>query len=479
MIDSKNRKGWIDMKPFMDEDFLLQSETAKKLYHDYAEKMPIIDYHCHINPQEIYEDKQFASITEAWLGGDHYKWRVVRANGYDEKYVTGAGSDWEKFEAWANTLPKCIGNPLYHWTHLELKRYFGCGKPLNGGDAREIFDLCNQKLGEKEMSVRGIIKQSNVKLICTTDSPADTLEWHKKLAADKTLEVKVLPAFRPDKTVNIEKPGFVEYVAEMEKACGMKIATLGDMKKALALRLDYFGENGCRVSDHGLDYCVCSPADEKELDRILAKALAGETVTQEEADQYKTGLLLFLGEEYAKRGWVMQIHFGCLRNNNSAMFRKLGPDTGYDAMGNSEGAARLAGFLNCLEERGALPKTILYSLNDADNSIIASVMGCFQKDVAGKMQLGSAWWFNDSKTGMVKQLTDLANGGVLGNFIGMLTDSRSFLSYTRHEYFRRILCNLIGQWVEDGEYPCDMEFLGKMVQDISYNNTVRYFGFEL
>ena len=467
------------MKQFMDEDFLLSNETAKRLYHDYAEKMPIIDYHCHINPQEIYQDKMFSSITEAWLGGDHYKWRVVRANGYDERVVTGEGSDWEKFQAWADTLPKCVGNPLYHWTHLELKRYFDCNTPLNGKNAREIFNLCNEKLSQPQMSVRGIIKQSNVKLICTTDSPADTLEWHEKLAADPTLEVKVLPAFRPDKTVNIEKPGYAEYIREMEAVCGMEIRTTSDLKKALAKRLDYFGEHGCKVSDHGLDYCVCSLASENVLDETMAKVLAGKPITQEEADQYKTGILLFLGREYARRGWVMQIHFGCLRNNNTVQFHQLGPDTGYDAMGNSEGASRLAAFLDCLEQENALPKMILYSLNDADNAIIASIMGCFQKDVAGKLQLGSAWWFNDSKTGMVKQLTDLANGGVLGNFIGMLTDSRSFLSYTRHEYFRRILCNLIGEWVENGEYPCDMEFLGQMVQDISYNNTVRYFGFSL
>lgn len=423
------------MKQFMDKDFLLSTETAKYLYHNHAAKMPIIDYHCHINPQEIYEDKKYDTITEVWLGGDHYKWRAIRSNGVDERYITGDSTDYEKFEKWAETLPRAIGNPLYHWTHLELKKYFDFHEPLSGKNCKAVYEMCNKKLQDPSLSVRGIINQSNVKVICTTDDPTDTLEWHKKLKADSSFKTKVLPAFRPDKAVNIDKAGFVEYIAKLSGVVGYDIKTMADLYKAIGSRIDYFHENGCRASDHGIDYCVYSPASEDQLNRILADALAGRAVSQEDTDRYKTALLLFVGRQYAHHGWVMEIHFGCIRNNNSRMFKKLGPDTGFDAMGNSTGADKLAKFLDCLDSTDELPKTILFSLNPYDNQIIDTLLGCFQStEIPGKLQNGSAWWFNDTKEGMIKQMKDLADLSLLGNFTGMLTDSRSFLSYTRHEY---------------------------------------------
>ncbi len=468
------------MKPFMDEDFLLSNETAKTLYHDYAEKMPIVDYHCHINPAEIAQNKQFANITEVWLGGDHYKWRVVRANGYPEQYVTGnETSDYEKFKAWAATLPKAIGNPLYHWTHLELKRYFGIDTPLNEQTADEIWESCNQKLQMPELSVRGIIDGSNVKVICTTDDPADSLSYHQQIKDDPSCKVKVYPAYRPDKAVNIRKPDFVDYIHTLSKAAGMPIGSFSELCEALKNRLEFFVSMGCKASDHGVDRVVCEPASGEEIERIFEKRLSGELPTQLEADQYQTALLLFLGKEYHRLDVVMQIHYGVARNTNTVMFEKLGPDTGFDTISSDNGSVGLIRFLDALYQNSTLPKTILYSLNPKDNELIASTIGCFQnEDAIGKLQHGSAWWFNDNKLGMEKQLTDLANLSLLGNFVGMLTDSRSFLSYTRHEYFRRILCNLIGTWVENGEYPNDIPALGQMVQDISYNNTMRYFGFE-
>ncbi len=468
------------MKPFMDEDFLLSNETAKTLYHDYAEKMPIVDYHCHINPAEIAQNKQFENITEVWLGGDHYKWRVVRANGYPEKYVTGTEtSDYEKFKAWAATLPKAIGNPLYHWTHLELKRYFGIDTPLNEQTADEIWETCNQKLQTPKLSVRGIIDNSNVKVICTTDDPADSLIYHQQIKDDPSCKVKVYPAYRPDKAVNIRKPDFTDYIQTLSKAAGMPINSFPELCEALKNRLEFFVSMGCKASDHGVDRVVCEPASTEEIERIFQKRLSGEIPTQLEADQYQTALLLFLGKEYHRLDVVMQIHYGVARNTNTVMFEKLGPDTGFDTISPDNGSVGLIRFLDALYQNSTLPKTILYSLNPKDNELIGSAIGCFQnEDAVGKIQHGSAWWFNDNKLGMEKQLTDLANLSLLGNFVGMLTDSRSFLSYTRHEYFRRILCNLIGTWVENGEYPNDIPALGQMVQDISYNNTMRYFGFE-
>ena len=466
------------MKAFMDQDFLLSTDTAKRLYHDYAEKMPIIDYHCHINPQEIAQDRSFDNITQVWLGGDHYKWRQMRSNGVEEAYITGDATDREKFQKWAETLEKAIGNPLYHWSHLELQRYFDCNTPLTGRTAEEIWNLCNEKLHDPALSVRGIIRQSNVRLICTTDDPIDSLEWHKKIAEDKNFDVKVLPAWRPDKAMNLEKPDYPDYISKLEAASGISIHSFADLKEALRSRLAFFDSMGCKVSDHGLNYVMYQPAPEEEIEAIFTKRLSGIMPSPDEELKFKTAFMIFAGREYHRLGWVMQLHYGAKRDNNRKMYQKLGPDTGYDCINTYGPSAQLADFLNALSETDELPKTILYSLNPGDNAAIGTIIGCFQDSGAvGKIQHGSAWWFADNKTGMIEQMTSLANLGLLSNFVGMLTDSRSFLSYTRHEYFRRILCDLIGSWVENGEYPCDFEVLGKIVQDISYNNAARYFGF--
>ena len=466
------------MKPFLDKDFLLSTPTAQKLFHEYAENMPIIDYHCHINPQEIAEDKMFSNITEVWLGGDPYKWRQMRSNGVDEYYITGDASPREKFQKWAETLEKAIGNPLYHWSHLELRRFFGYEGVLNGRTAEEVWNLCNAKLAAKEMSVRGLIKMSNVKLICTTDDPVDNLHWHQVLKADKTFDVKVLPAWRPDKAMNLEKDFYLDYLKQLSEVSGVEIKDFASLKEALKIRMDYFAENGCTVSDHALNFIYFSPASEKTVDAILKKRLAGGTVTEEEQMTFKTAFMQFAAKEYHRRNWVMQLHFGCKRDNNALMYAKLGPDTGFDCIDNYAPAATAADFLNSLVATDELPKTILYSLNPNDNAYIGTLLGCFQDSSAvGKIQQGSAWWFNDHKTGMTEQMTSLANLGLLSNFIGMLTDSRSFLSYTRHEYFRRIMCELIGGWVENGEYPADYVALEEIVKGISYNNCVRYFEF--
>lgn len=468
------------MKSFMDENFLLRTECAQKLYHDYAEGMPILDYHCHINPQEIAEDRQFSNITEVWLGGDHYKWRQMRSNGVDEYYITGDAPAREKFQKWAETLEKLIGNPLYHWSHLELKRYFGYEGHLSGETAEEVWQLCNEKLKTPQMSVRGLIRQSGVTLICTTDDPVDTLEWHEKIKADDSFDVQVLPAWRPDKATNVEAPVFADYVKKLEAVSDISIKTFDDLKKAIINRMDYFNQRGCSVSDHGLDYVMYVPASDAEVESIFQKGLSGASLTFTEIAKYKTAFMLFLAGEYHRLNWVMQLHYGCKRNNNGAMFAKIGPDTGYDCISNYAPADQLADFLNNLVTADKLPKTILYSLNPNDNAVIGTVIGCFQDSSAvGKLQHGSAWWFNDHKAGMTEQMTSLANLGMLSNFVGMLTDSRSFLSYTRHEYFRRILCNLIGGWVENGEYPYDEKALERIVKGICYNNAVAYFGFDL
>lgn len=462
---------------FMNENFLLNTETARRLYFGYAQTMPIIDYHCHIDPREIYEDRRFENITQIWLGGDHYKWRLIRSDGVSEEEITGSADDRLKFQHFAEMLEKAIGNPMYHWTHLELKRYFGYGGVLNGETAETVWRLCNERLKSPEMSVRSIIKSSGVKMIGTTDDPTDTLEWHKKLAEDKSFEVKVLPSFRPDKAVNIDKAGFAEYILRLGAAAGVVIENVSDVKRALSERLDYFCSLGCRATDHGLDYAVYAPASDAEIEEIFAKAISGGDVTRAEAEKYKTAILLHLGREYHKHGIVMQFHYGAQRNTNSRMFERLGPDTGFDCISVRDCGEALTGFLNALETEGRLPKTVLYSLNPQDNELIGSVLGCFQgTETAGKLQHGSAWWFNDTKSGMEAQLRSLANLSLLGNFIGMLTDSRSFLSYTRHEYFRRILCGLIGEWVENGEYPNDEKTLGRLVENICFGNAERYFG---
>ncbi len=468
------------MTPFMDADFLLKTQTAKKLYHEHAARMPIIDYHCHINPQEIWEDKRYQSITEVWLGGDHYKWRVMRACGVAEKYITGDADPAEKFQKWAACMPNLIGNPLYHWTHLELQRYFGITEPLCGDNAMEIYEKCNAILAQPDMSARGIIRKSNVRLICAADDPADDLHWHTLLAADPPAPAVVLPAFRPDNAMRADKPGFPAYVARLEEAVGFPICTAEDMRRALISRIGYFHDHRCRVADHGLDYCFFAEAPEEQLNEIFARAKQGGTITRQEQLAYHTAMLIAVSREYARLDWVSQFHFSCLRNNSARMLAKIGPDTGYDSINDQPNASPLASLLSTLEEEDALPKTILYSLNPADNGAIASLIGAFQTDspIPGRVQQGSAWWFNDNKPGMEAQMTSLMTMGVLGTFNGMLTDSLSFLRYTLHEYFRRILCNLLGQLVEDGEYPNDLKTLGRMVENISYNNTLHYFRFD-
>lgn len=468
------------MKAFMDENFLLSTETAQRLFHSYAETMPVLDYHCHISPEEIATDRRFENITQVWLGGDHYKWRFMRSCGVDEAYITGNASDRDKFFKWAEVLGKAIGNPLYHWSHLELQRYFDYHKPLNQNTASEVWELCNKKLAEKDMSARGLIRKSNVTLICTTDDPIDSLCYHKAIAEDQSFSVQVLPAWRPDRSIAIEKPDFAAYMEQLSSVSHIEINSFPALCKALKVRLDFFDSMGCVVSDHGLDYVMYAPATEQQADMILKKRLSGAALSHEEILQFKTMLLLFLGREYARRGWVMQLHYGVKRNNNTRLFQAIGADTGYDCIGDQAPAGELADFLNALECTNELPKTILYSLSPNDNAAIETIMGCFQNSQAvSKLQHGSAWWFNDHRPGMEAHLRSLASLGNLSGFVGMLTDSRSFLSYTRHEYFRRILCEYIGTLVENGEFADDEQILSDLVKNISYRNAVAYFGFSL
>ena len=457
------------MKPFMDRDFLLSTETARHLFHDYAAEMPIIDYHCHLDPKEIYEDRRFENITQVWLGGDHYKWRLMRSAGVEERFITGDASDREKFRKWAETLTLAIGNPLYHWSHLELRNYFGYEGALTSDTAEEVWQLCNEKL--KTLSARKLISDSRVKALCTTDDPADTLEWHQKIAEDKSFGVKVLPSFRPDKALGIEKPDYLRYLERLGE-----IGSFAQLASALKERLAFFVSLGCRVSDHGLEAVPYAPAAESEVEAIFQKRLAGGIPTAREQKQFKTALLLALGREYHRLGVVMQLHFGVIRDNSHRIFRTLGPDAGVDSIGDQPSVKELAAFLGALDDSGELPKTILYSLNPNDNAALVTVMGAFQTgEAAGKLQHGSAWWFNDHKQGMIDQLTTLAADGYLAGFVGMLTDSRSFLSYARHEYFRRILCELVGSWVENGEFPNDDQALKTIVEGISFRNAERYF----
>lgn len=468
-----------EMKEFMDENFLLHNETAVRLYHEHAKNMPIIDYHCHLNPSEIAENKKYRNITEVWLGGDHYKWRAMRINGVEEKYITGDADDRDKFFKWAETMQHSIGNPLYHWTHLELKRFFGIDQLLSPETADDIWNKCNDLLKQDGFSARELIRRSNVKALCTTDDPADTLEYHDMINKDASFDVKVLPAFRPDKGINIDKAGFTEWIAKLEKASGTSIKNYSDLKGAMLGRLDYFHENGCRISDHALEPPVYIDCSEAEVSAIFEKAMAGKALEADEVKKYKSDLMAFLGTAYNKLGWVMQLHIGCMRNNNSRQFRLLGPDTGYDAIDDTTFAHALSRLLDSIETEGGLPKTILYCLNPRDNEVLSTIAGCFQGGgIPGKIQFGSAWWFNDQLEGMKKQMITLASTGLLSRFVGMLTDSRSFLSYTRHEYFRRILCSILGEWAENGEAPKDMKLLGKMVEDISFNNANNYFGFD-
>ena len=468
------------MKKFMDDNFLLESETAEKLYHKYAKEMPIYDYHCHLSPKEIYEDKKFRNITEAWLGGDHYKWRAMRSNGVEEKYITGDSEDYDKFMVWARTLPKAIGNPLYHWTHLELQRYFGIRETLSEKTAKTIWEKANNLIVNSDFSARNLIKKSNVKVICTTDDPIDNLEYHIKLKEDKDFSVKVLPTFRPDKAVEIKKDDFTSWIKKLSNISTMQINDYFGLKEALKSRIEFFHRVGCRISDHGLIDVPYAEGTEEEVSEIFLKALNNIEITKLEEDKYKTNMLHFFGKEYAKYKWTMQIHFGALRNNNTNMFKKLGADTGFDSINDSNVAYEISRILDSLEKENSLPKTILYTLNPKDNYVLGTMLGNFQGEgIKGKIQFGSGWWFNDNKDGMIEQMKALGNLGLLGNFVGMLTDSRSFLSYTRHEYFRRIMCNLIGQWVEKGEYPYDEELLEELIKGISFNNAKEYFGIEL
>jgi len=468
------------MKPFMDDHFLLSNETAVRLYNDFAKDMPIIDYHCHLSPQQIYENTSFANLTEAWLYGDHYKWRAMRANGVEERFVTGGEgvSDYDRFTAWARTVPQTIGNPLYQWSHLELRRYFGVNELINEKNAPVIWEKVNAKLATGRFKARDLIQMSNVEVICTTDDPADSLEYHIAIKELEDFNVQVLPSFRPDKALEINRPTFLEWVGKLGAAASAAIDSYDALLDALAARVKFFDEAGCKVSDHALDYVAYAETTKADAAAIFAKALNGETVSLEEEKQYKTYTLLFLGRLYAERGWAMQFHINAARNNSSRMFGSLGPDTGFDSINDSAVAYPLVKLLDALDTEDALPKTILYSLNAKDNDVLGSIIGSFQGGgVPGKIQLGSAWWFNDTKNGMLDQMNALANMGLLSRFVGMLTDSRSFLSYTRHEYFRRLLCDLLGSWVENGEAPEDMELLGEMVQNISYRNAKAYFGF--
>ena len=466
------------MKQFLDRDFLLNTETAKRLYHEAAEKLPIIDYHCHLNPREIWEDIRYENITQVWLGGDHYKWRLMRSAGVPEKYITGDASDREKFEKYAEVLGKAVGNPLYHWSHLELRRFFGYEGILNRETAGEVWELANAKLQSEGYSSRGLIRMSNVETICTTDDPADTLEWHEKLAADRTFPVMVLPAWRPDAAMDIGKPSYPAYIARLEAAAGMRITSFTGLKEALHRRLEFFAAHGCRLSDHGMAYVAFAPAPDAEIERIFRNRMEGAMPVPEEEAEFQHAFLSVMAAEYRERDWVMQLHYGVRRDNNPVMFRAIGPNTGFDCADNYMPASQTAAFLGALEEAGNLPKTILYSLNPADNAVIGTIIGCFQNgQAAGRIQQGSAWWFNDHFDGMRTQMKSLAALGYLAGFVGMLTDSRSFLSYPRHEYFRRILCRILGEWVEEGFYPGDMETLREIAADISYFNAKRYFKF--
>ncbi|WP_173477256.1 glucuronate isomerase [Paenibacillus pinihumi] len=464
----------------MDDQFLLSGETAVRLYHDYAKDMPIIDYHCHLSPQEIYENKAFSNITEAWLYGDHYKWRALRANGVPEKYVTGGdgASDYERFVEWAKTVPNTIGNPLYHWSHLELRRFFDIDELLNEQNAAVIWEKANEKLNGNGFRARDLIVKSNVKVICTTDDPVDSLEYHVKIKDIEDFDVQVLPSFRPDKVLEINRGGFRDWVEQLEQAAEMAIPDYDTLLAALESRVEYFHRAGCRVSDHALDYVPYKEVTKDEAAAIFARALKGEQVSPDEEKQYKTYTLIFLGKLYARHDWAMQYHINAARNNSLRQFNLLGPDRGFDSVNDSPVAYPLMKLLSSLDEENLLPRTILYSLNANDNEILAALMGSFQGGgIPGKIQLGSAWWFNDTKDGMLAQIKSLGNFGLLSRFVGMLTDSRSFLSYTRHEYFRRILCNLLGEWADNGEVPNDLELLGGMVQNISYYNAKNYFKF--
>jgi len=462
------------------DDFLLQTKTAQILYHDHAAKMPIYDYHCHIPAAQIAEDKQFENLAQTWLYGDHYKWRAMRTNGTDEKYCTGSASDWEKFEKWADTVPHTLRNPLYHWTHLELKNPFGVKKLLNPDTAKEIYDTCNEMLQSPDFTVRNIMRKMNVKAICTTEGPLDTLEHHKKIREDG-FEIKVHTAFRPDKGLACEDlPALNDFLDKLAELTNIEINSFASYIAAIRDRHNYFHANGCRLSDYGLDTAYADEYTQKEIEKIFDKIRRNKTLEKTEQDKFKSAFLYECALADAEAGWVLQLHLGAMRNNNTRLFKSLGPDTGFDSIGDLPTAKPLSSFLDRLDMNNKLPKTIIYNLNPRDNELIATMIGNFQDgSVPGKMQYGSGWWFLDQKDGMEKQINTLSNLGLLSRFVGMLTDSRSFLSYPRHEYFRRILCNILGNDVEAGLIPKDMPLLGKMVEDISYNNAHDYFPMEV
>ena len=464
------------MKRFMDEDFLLETEVAKVLYHNYASKVPIFDYHCHLVPSEIATDKKFKNITEMWLYHDHYKWRAMRSYGIDEKYITGDASDYEKFMAYAKMMPYLIGNPLYHWTHLELKKFFEIEDTLSEKTADDIWERCNKIIIENELSAKKLINMANVKYIGTTDDPIDDLKYHKKIKEDKDFTCEVNPSFRPEKAMKIQSEGFVEYIQKLSEVTGSEIKSFYGLINALELRLDYFYENGCRITDHSLERVSYYSYTIEEVNNILIKALKNEEVSKEESIKYSNAVLINLGKLYADRNMVMQLHIGALRNNNTRMFNKIGTDIGFDSIDDGEIAYALSRILDELDRERKLPKTILYCLNPKDNEVIGTMIGNFQDgSIAGKIQFGSGWWFNDQKDGMERQMMALSQLGLISQFVGMVTDSRSFLSYTRHEYFRRILCNYLGGLVESGQYPYDEEILGEIVENICYKNSVKYF----
>ena len=463
----------------MDKDFLLQTETARKLYHEEAAGLPIIDYHCHLDPRMVADDHRFASITELWLGGDHYKWRAMRTNGVDEHYITGQASDWEKFQKWAETVPYCMRNPIYHWTHLELRTAFGIDKLLNPANARDIYEECNEKLSRPEYSARGLMRRYRVETVCTTDDPADSLEYHRR-TRESGFEVKMLPTWRPDKAMAIEDPAaYRQYIERLGAAADCAIGSYNSLIDALQRRHDFFDQMGCRLSDHGINEFYAEPFTQAEVEAIFQKVLSGKAPTQQEVWTFRSALMLDFGRQDARAGWTQQFHYGPIRNNNTKMMRLLGPDTGYDSIGTPDVAASLARFLDRLCLEGNLAKTILYCINPADNEMLATMIGNFQEaPVPGKLQFGSGWWFNDQKDGMERQMNALSVLGLLSRFVGMLTDSRSFLSYPRHEYFRRTLCNLLGNDVEQGELPLEeMPRIREMVRDICYWNAKRYFQF--
>lgn len=463
----------------MDEHFLLKTPTAQKLYHEFAKDMPIFDYHCHLSAQEIAENKSFNNLSEIWLQGDHYKWRALRSNGVDERFITGDATDKEKFDKWAETVPDLLGNPLYHWTSLELKRFFHIQTPLNSDTADEIWNKGNELLQSKELTARSLIEKSNVKGICTTDDPLDDLQYHLAIKEDATFNVKVLPTFRPDGALTIESELFNSWINKLEELNKAKLGTFEELIAGLGKRIDYFHEVGCRLSDHGLDTSFYQEFNSNDLDAIYQKGRANDELTIEETIQFRTAVIIELGKMYAAKGWAMQLHIGALRNNNKRMLEQVGPNTGFDSIADFSYASDLSNLLNAMDYTNELPKTIIYNLNPGDNYTIGTMIGNFQGGTPGKIQFGTAWWFGDQRDGMVAQMKVLANCGILARFVGMVTDSRSFLSYTRHEYFRRILCDVVGDWVENGEYPEDFDLLGKIIQDICFHNVQNYLSIEL